>query len=79
MTKLLTIDEVAEHLNVGADKVREWCKSGELAAIDVSRQPSKKPHYRIAMRAVRLFVERRTTVVLKKHKRRRKLAIEQIV
>jgi hypothetical protein len=80
VTKYLTPEQVANHFSVAAEKVREWCKGGEIVAIDVSRQPSKKPHYRISERAIQDFeLQRSLGPVAKPKRRRRKLAIEQIV
>jgi excisionase family DNA binding protein len=56
MNKDLTVDEVAQMLNVDEDDVRAYIKAGELEAWNKTRNASTvKPHYRISPAAVERF------------------------
>lgn len=56
---MLTPQQLADRLSVDVDKVRGWCRSGELPAIDVSDKGSRRPQYRIDERDIEAFVKRR--------------------
>jgi excisionase family DNA binding protein len=56
--KMLRPQEVAERLDVPAETVRGWCRSGKLTAIDVSRVAGTgKPRYRISPDSLAAFIE----------------------
>lgn len=58
MSKMLRPHEVAELLDVPTETVRGWCRSGKLAAIDVSRVAGRgKPRYRISRESLERFME----------------------
>ena len=52
---LLTVDDVAKQLGVHPNTVRDWIKSGELAAIDLGGRAG----YRISQTALNEFLQRR--------------------
>jgi len=55
-----TVTNVAERLQVPADKVRSWIKSGILDAVDVSDNPGRgKPRYRISDDSLEAFLAAR--------------------
>lgn len=56
--RLLTPDQVAEHLRVTAEQVRCLIRTGQLAAVNVSAG-TKRPCYRITPDAVAEFLARR--------------------
>ncbi|MDO4627813.1 MAG: helix-turn-helix domain-containing protein [Planctomycetia bacterium] len=67
---LLTIKEVAEQLQVSEDRVRDWTKRGELAAVVVSpRASSKKPQLRIRPEALEDFLDERSAYMSSSRKR----------
>jgi excisionase family DNA binding protein len=53
--RLLTVDEVARQLGVHPDTVRNWIKSGELAAIDLGGRAG----YRISEADLSAFLQKR--------------------
>lgn len=67
----LTTRQVAQRLAVDPGKVRAWLRSGQLASIDVSEEPGKKPRYRISEDEVRRFEELRSVRRPEAKRRRR--------
>jgi excisionase family DNA binding protein len=55
--KVLTVEEVAERLNVGIETVRRWIRSKELEAIDLGGRAG----YRITESALEKFIRDRLT------------------
>ncbi len=53
--KLLTVAQVAERLQVNAETVRVWIRTGELDAVDIGNE------YRISPDDLKDFLERRKT------------------
>ncbi|GHO54633.1 helix-turn-helix domain-containing protein [Ktedonobacter robiniae] len=53
--KLLTVAQVAERVQVHAETVRGWIRSGELIAIDIGNE------YRISIDDLNDFLQRRKT------------------
>ena len=51
--KLLTVAQVADRLQVNAETVRVWIRSGELEAVDIGNE------YRISPDDLRDFLQRR--------------------
>ncbi len=67
-----TIAQVAEHLGVHPDSVRDLVRSGELAAFNASVNPNgSKPRYRITSEALAGFEARRSVVKPKARSPRR--------
>lgn len=61
MTTSYTLQEFADHLGVHIQTVRDWIRSGQLAATNVSRNPSsRRPRYRITQKAAEAFEATRT-------------------
>ena len=56
---MLTPPMLAKRLGISPDKVRDWIKSGQLAATDVSKKPGGRPRYRISEEAIREFKKKR--------------------
>ena len=71
MERTLTVQEVAEHLAIGADEVRRLIKSGELKAFNVSKG-LKKSRWRIDPAWLEEFKERRAAVVAPPTRRTRR-------
>lgn len=68
-----TVPQIAERLHVKAEIVLAWIKSGELVAIDVSRNRKTLPRWRITLEALQAFVDSRSSVKpVKASKPRRK-------
>lgn len=66
-----TVTQVAERYFVKTDIVLAWIKSGDLVAIDVSRNRKTLPRWRITTSALQAFEESRASVKpLKRTKRR---------
>jgi len=55
--KYLTVQDVAEQLDVNPDTVRKWIRSGELVAISLGGPAG----YRITQAAVDRFIRERTS------------------
>jgi excisionase family DNA binding protein len=53
--KMLTVQEVAEQLNVHPDTVRQWVRNGELKAIDLGGRAG----FRISESALQKFIQDR--------------------
>jgi len=70
--RLLTPDEVAEHLRVTTEQVRCLIRTGQLAAVNVGAG-TKRPCYRITPDAVAEFLARRAqpAPVPRRHQPRR--------
>jgi excisionase family DNA binding protein len=56
--KMLTVEQVAEEMNVDKKTVRKWINQGELKAINIGRL---RPEYRISRRNLDLFKQERET------------------
>jgi excisionase family DNA binding protein len=56
--KMLTVEQVAEEINVDKKTVRKWINQGELKAINIGRL---RPEYRISRRNLDLFKQERET------------------
>jgi len=56
--KMLTVEQVAEEMNVDKKTVRKWINLGELKAINIGRL---RPEYRISRRNLDLFKQERET------------------
>lgn len=68
----LTPPEVARRYGISPEKVHAWIRSGELRAIDVANQGSRRPRYRIDLADLEAFEERRVVVTSAPSCRRRK-------
>ncbi len=53
--KLMTVEEVAEQLNVNAETVRRWIRNNELAAIDLGGRAG----YRVTESDLERFINER--------------------
>lgn len=53
--RLLTVDQVAERLQVNPETVRRWLRRGELEGVDLGH----KAGYRVTEAALREFLESR--------------------
>ena len=56
--KMLTVEQVAEEMNVDKKTVRKWINQGELKAVNIGRL---RPEYRISRRNLNLFKQERET------------------
>ena len=56
---MLTPPKLAKRLGVSSDKVRDWIRSGQLAATDVAKPTSTRARYKISEEAVREFEKKR--------------------
>ena len=56
---MLTVNQVAKRLQVDAEVVRGWCRSGALRCVNVGRG-KLKPRYRVTPEALEEFVRART-------------------
>lgn len=56
--KMLTVEQVAEEMNVDKKTVRKWINQGELKAVNIGRL---RPEYRISRRSLDLFKQERET------------------
>lgn len=63
--RMWTVPELIEHFRVGADKVVEWIRSGQLAALDV-RSNGKRAQYRVSPEALAAFEASRLVVATPK-------------
>lgn len=52
----LTVDQVAQHLQVTDETVRRWIRRGDIDVLNVG---GRRPDYRIRRDALNMFVERR--------------------
>ncbi len=57
--KALTVEQVAQELQVHKNRVYSWIQSGELTAIDIGRRG--KHNYRISRADLEAFKEARKT------------------
>ncbi len=62
--------QIAKQLAVSVDTVLRWIRSGELKAIDCSRQCDGKPRWRVTASEFEDFQIRRSTVKNSKPSRR---------
>ena len=56
--KMLTVEQIAEEMNVDKKTVRKWINQGELKAVNIGRI---RPEYRISRRNLNLFKQERET------------------
>lgn len=69
--RYITPPQYAEQLGVSPDKVRAWCASGAIRAIDVSEHPGVgRPRWRISPDAIAEWEEGRTAKPKTKPRRR---------
>lgn len=54
-TRLLTVQQAAEYLQVSIDTVRRWCRTGELKCIALGDRAG----YRIRMEEIERFLSER--------------------
>lgn len=59
LQKHYTTAEVAKSYGVKPGKVAEWCRTGDLRAIDAATRKGSKPRWRIPEDAIREFDVRR--------------------
>lgn len=57
MGKLMRPKEVAEELNIGVATVWKWIRSGELRAIPLSSDISRRKEYRVSPEDLEQFLE----------------------
>ena len=57
-----TPPEVASRFGVKPETVLSWIRSGELAAINLARQGSLRPRFRVSPEALALFEQKRAVV-----------------
>jgi excisionase family DNA binding protein len=67
-----SIRQIAERFAVGQHTVLAWIRSGELAAVNVGRQPGGKPHWRITSEALLAFELLRSAQPIEPQPRRRR-------
>jgi excisionase family DNA binding protein len=67
-----SIRQIAERFAVGQHTVLGWIKSGELTAVNVSRRPGCKPHWRITSEALQAFELLRSAQPVESQPRRRR-------
>ncbi len=76
----MTLDEVGKRFGVSTSRVRSWIRSGQLAAVDVSRKlGSKKPRYTVTPDALAEFERARSTRTAAPGKKRRGMQTPQYV
>ena len=61
--KAMTPMQYAKTLGIDVETVRNWIRSGELAAVNTASSPAKKVRWRITMAAVADFEKRRSNRV----------------
>jgi Helix-turn-helix domain len=66
--------EFAQQLGVDVMKILGWIRTGELAAINVSTDPSSRPRWRLSPEAIDEFLARRRAQQPVKTQRKRKMA-----
>jgi excisionase family DNA binding protein len=76
----LTVAQVAAELGVGTATVLGWIRSGELAAINVSRsRQSKKPRWRITRAVLDAFTVARAAIPAPSKSSRRTRAAADVI
>ena len=60
--RYLTPPAIASRFGVKPESVIGWIRNGELAAINLARQGSLRPRYRISPEALALFEQKRAVV-----------------
>jgi excisionase family DNA binding protein len=58
---ILTVQQVADELQVGPDTVRGWIATGQLKARNLARKMGSRPVWRIERDALDEFLRRRET------------------
>lgn len=56
---MLRVKDIAERFDVTEHTVLHWIDSGELKAVDVSRNRGKRPNWRISPEALEAFEQSR--------------------
>jgi excisionase family DNA binding protein len=75
----LSPDDVARQYGVTVPTVLAWIHSGELRALNVSRNAaSKKPRWRVTLAALERFEQVRTATPQPQPSRRRRQSVEVI-
>lgn len=70
---MFTVQEIKRHYGVTVHTVLGWIRSGELAAVNVGRNPdARKPRWRITQAALDAFEAARTPTAPAPRVRRRK-------
>lgn len=81
--KLYSIQDLADQYGATAATFRAWIRSGELKAVNVSRnQKSKRPRYMVRQSDLEKFFEDRTTADVDRPARRaqfRRTPFERLV
>jgi hypothetical protein len=67
---MLTPPAVASRLGVSPDKVRYWCASGELPAVDVAQRRGGRPRYRVSLAGPEVFLAGRSAAPVPRTRRR---------
>lgn len=70
MSEYLTIRETAERLKMHPDTVRDLRSSGQIKAVNVSRNPLGQARWRIPMEELERFIKRRSPIVAPVSRRR---------
>jgi transposase len=66
-----SVRQVKERFQVGEHTVLAWIRRGELHAVNVSRTPGGKPHWRITSEAIQAFELLRSAQPVESPTRRR--------
>jgi excisionase family DNA binding protein len=75
---MLTVQDVADQLNVGKDAVLGWLGRGELKGFDVSRQRGKKRRWRISEEDLQRFLQARQPIPRPVIQRQRRQQAEMV-
>ena len=73
-----TVQKIAERYAVGEHTVLRWIRTGDLRAIDVSRNSGGKPRWRVTQESLQAFEALRTGTPAPATKRRRRQAQDVI-
>lgn len=68
----LTVAEIAERYGVSQHTILGWIRTGELRAVDVSRNPGGRPRWRVTEESLAAFEALRTPTPVPQAKRRRR-------
>ena len=77
--KYLTKTEIADSLRVSTQTVNSWISSGNLKAVDVRRDGSTRPMYRINQKDLEDFLSGRDAKPTKKKAKRHAPAIKELI
>jgi hypothetical protein len=67
----LTVADVARRYRIGEDKVRQWIRSGELAAVNTAAALCGRPRWVVLPDALAAFEQRRTAAPVRKPRTKR--------